>query len=99
MLTTISQAKLPLTVFEKGPILSALSAPDVFEKIKPNDLSAIYQTYEIVDRLIEVKITWRPIGGKSEDIDDLIKQNTQKAIFKSNDLLKEIQTILKQDHY
>lgn len=79
--------------------MSALSAPDVFEKIKPNDLSAIYQTYEIVDRLIEVKITWRPIGGKSEDIDDLIKQNTQKAIFKSNDLLKEIQTILKQDHY
>lgn len=94
VLRNITRDKLDLTVFEKGMIVSALSNPDVYEKVDIVDLSVVYQAYEIVDKLIEVRINWRPIGANHKEIDGLIINHTKDAITRSNNLLKKINSIL-----
>lgn len=96
VLQHIHQGNMPVTVFEKAPVLAALSAPDVYEKVDQSEVAAIYQAYEVVDRLVGIKITWRPIGGGYHDIDELIRNHTQDAIDRSGGLLNRINTVVKQ---
>jgi hypothetical protein len=96
VLQTISQGTMPVTVFEKGPVIAALSAPDVYEKVDQSELAAIYQAYEVVDRLLAIKITWRPISGEYQDIDKLIRNHTQDVIDRSSRLLHSISTLVIQ---
>lgn len=87
---------IPVTVFEKAPVLAALSAPDIYQRLDPSDLAATYQAYEVVDRLVEIKITWRPIGGAYPDIDALITNHANDAIVRSRKLLDRIDGILSE---
>lgn len=94
VLQQLRQGNLPVTVFEKAPLLAALAAPDVYEKLDPLELSAAYQAYEVVDRLIGIKITWRPIGGEYGDIDALITNHANDAIVRSRRLLDRIDIVV-----
>ncbi len=95
VLQNVRQGNLPVTVFEKGPLIAALSAPDVYEKVDQSELAAVYQAYEIVDRLVAIKITWRPIGGGSQDIDKLIINHAQDAADRSGKILNTINVVAK----
>ena len=99
VLQSINIDNYPMTVFEKVNVLAALSAPDVYKKVDQSKLSVVYQAYEVVDRSIMIKLNWRPIGGKSEDVHDIIKESAKKAVDLGKLLIDEIDEILKQSTY
>lgn len=94
VLQQLNQGSLPVTVFEKAPVLAALSVPDIYVKLVPSELAATYQAYEIVDRLVGIKIAWRPIGGEHGDVDALITNHANDALARSRRLLDRIEFVV-----
>ncbi|MCH7737656.1 MAG: ATP-binding protein [Chloroflexi bacterium] len=95
MLTSINSGLRPLNVFEKATVLSALAAPDVYEKMDRNELAAAYQSYEIVERVADILITISPIGIPKPDLDRLLKLHAEEALAKSSHLVDAINQFLK----
>lgn len=90
-----SEHRIPITVFEKASVLAVLNNPDIYPTLDIEDATAAYQAYEIVDRLVQTKIIWRPIGGESDDVDKLILHHSTDARERSIRLKNGVQQLLR----
>ena len=94
ILSSITKDSLPLTVFKKAMVQSVLAAPDIYERVDQSELAAAYQAYEIVDRVIAIKIANRPIGINYPDLDWLLQNHSKDARERSARLVEAINTIV-----
>ena len=76
-------------------VQSALASPNIYEKVGQSELAAAYQAYEIVDRVLAIKIANRPIGINYQDLDWLVQHHSKDARERSTRLVEAINAIVK----